>query len=174
MIWIRVLFLFRLNRTLGPLIKIILHMSRDISKFLFLLALVLVTFACIGKIEFSVPEFSTFADSIITLYSWMLGLFTFTSMEPEGMKGVLYLAFYLLVNMILLLNLLIAILSTTFSLFVTHGVGLYLESIIDMLPLLTFHPCYNILTYQVVPFNLLSCLCLPCIRRGSARVSRVL
>lgn len=147
MVWIRVLYLFRLNRTLGPLIKIILHMGRDIFKFLFLLALVLTTFACIGKIEFSIKEFHTFTDCFITLYSWMLGLFNFEQMEPEGAKGLLYLAFYLLVNMILLLNLLIAVLSSTYSLLVTHGVGLYLESIIDVLPLSTFHPRYNILTF---------------------------
>lgn len=146
-VWIRVLYLLRLNRTLGPLIKIILHMSREIFKFLFLLVLILVIFACIGKIEFSIAEFTTFTDSIVTLYSWMLGLFTFAEMEPEGPKGMLYLAFYLLVNMVLLLNFLIAILSSTYSLLVTHGVGLYLESIIATLPLSTFHPRYNILTF---------------------------
>lgn len=101
LVWIRVLYLFRLNRTIVPLIKIIFHMGRDIFKFLLLLILILVIFAGIGKIEFSVPEFNTFSDSIVTLYSWMLGAFNFSQMEPEGVKGMLFLAFYLLINMVL-------------------------------------------------------------------------
>ena len=146
-------------------------MIKDMVKFLILLALVLMTFACSGKIEFSVIEFDTFTDSMITLYSWMLGLFNFQQMESEGMNGILYLAFYLLVNMILLLNLLIAVLSNTFSMLVAQGVWLYLESIVEVLPLFTFHPRYNVLTYSVVSFNLLSFLCLTCLRKGTLRLS---
>ena len=54
-VWLRVLYFLRLNRILGPLLKIVIQMTKDILKFLFLLILVILTFACVGKIEFSVP-----------------------------------------------------------------------------------------------------------------------
>ena len=125
-VWLRVLYLLRLNRILGPLLKIIFHMTKDILKFVFLLILIILTFACIGNIEFNVPEFYTFHQSIITLYSWMLGEFSFDVMEPEGAMGIVFIAIYLLLNLILLLNFVIAIISSTYSRLEAYGVGLYL------------------------------------------------
>ena len=46
--------------------------------------------------------------------------------------GKLYLTAYLLINMVLLLNLLIAILSNTYSLLSEKGLGLYLAHLIDI------------------------------------------
>ena len=114
-VWLRVLYLLRLNRILGPLLKIIFHMTKDMVKFVLLLVLIILTFACIGNIEFEIGEFYTFHQSIITLYSWMLGEFSFETVEPEGPKGVIFLALYLLINLILLLNFVIAIISSTYS-----------------------------------------------------------
>ena len=36
-------------------------------------------------------------------------------MQPEGVKGIFFLAIYLLINLILLLNFVIAIISSTYS-----------------------------------------------------------
>ncbi len=166
LVWLRLVYLLRLNRILGPLIKIITRMTQDILKFMFLLALIILTFACVGNIEFSVPEFYTFHQSIITLYSWMLGEFSFDTMQPEGAPGYLYLAFYLMLNLILLLNFVIAILSSTYSRLERHGVGLYLESLLDEIPKWAFQPDLNVLTYRVPPCNLLSLLLFPCLRPG--------
>ena len=101
-------------------------MSRDIFNFLSLACLVLLLFSCVGMILFTIPGFASFEDSLITLYSWMLGDFSFDDVESEGFKGSLFLAFYLLISLVLLLNLLIAVLSSTFSQLESHGVGLYL------------------------------------------------
>ena len=101
-------------------------MTKDILKFVLLLVLIILTFACIGNIEFEIREFYTFHQSIITLYSWMLGEFSFETVEPEGPKGIIFLAVYLLINLILLLNFVIAIISSTYSRLETYGVGLYL------------------------------------------------
>lgn len=104
----------------------------------------------------------------------MLGDFSFDDVEPEGFKGALFLALYLLISLVLLLNLLIAVLSSTFSQLESHGVGLYLQSLIDEYPRYHYHPTLNFLTFHSPPFNLLSLLCFPCATRRSSKCSTVL
>ena len=149
-------------------------MSRDIFNFLSLACLLLLLFSCIGMILFNVPGFQTFGDSLITLYSWMLGDFSFDDVADEGLRGSLFLAVYLLISLVLLLNLLIAVLSSTFSQLESHGVGLYLQSLIDEFPRYAYHRSLNFLTFRVPPFNILSLLFLPCARRPSSKCGIVL
>lgn len=76
-IWLKLINFFHATRTVGPLLKIITRMSRDIFNFLSLGLLVLLLFSCVGMILFSLPNFVTFDASLKTLYGWMLGDFTF-------------------------------------------------------------------------------------------------
>lgn len=158
-----------MTRAVGPLLVIIRRMSKDIFNFLSIAGLVLLLFSCAGMILFNVPSFENFGDSIITLYSWMLGDFDFTDMAPEGVKGSLFLALYLLISLVLLLNLLIAVLSSTFSHLQSHGVGLYLQSLIDQFPRYSYHPTLNFLTFHSLPLDFLSLIFLPCAKRPSSR-----
>ena len=139
-----------------------------------LLALILLTFSCIGMILFSIPEFMTFEGSLITLFSWMLGDFSFDTMQTEGVLGYLFLAIYLLINMIVLLNLIIAILSSTYSQLETHGIGLYLKSLIDIQDCWDYHPRYNVFTFRIPPFTLLTFCFSICIKRASTDCIRVI
>lgn len=61
----------------------------------------------------------------------MLGEFVFDTMSQEGWIGEVFLALYLLICMVLMVNLLIALLSTTYSTLASQGVGLYLQNIIE-------------------------------------------
>ena len=79
---------------------------------------------------------------------------------------------FLAVHLILLLNLLIAILSSTYSLHESHGVGLYLESVIDILPMWEYHKSYNFLTWRFPPFNILNLFLFCCLRKSSARLGK--
>ena len=56
----------------------------------------------------------------------MSGNFSFDEVESEGAFGIVFLASFLLVNMVLMLNLLIAILSSTYAHLEQKGVALYL------------------------------------------------
>ena len=51
----------------------------------------------------------------MTLFTWLLGSVSFDSMSEEGWSGLLFLSLYLLLCTVFLLNLLIAVLSTTYS-----------------------------------------------------------
>ena len=163
--WIKVLYLMRLNRIIGPLLKILSRMAQDIFNFMALLGLILITFSCIGMILFHIPQFMTFEASLVTLFSWMLGDFSFEDMQTEGIFGYLFLAIYLLINMIVLLNLIIAILSSTYSQLETHGIGLYLKSLIDIQDSWDYHARYNLFTFRIPPFTLLT-FCLSLFHKG--------
>ena len=108
--------MLQVNRILGPLIKTLNRMSRDICTFLALASLVILLFSCMAMALLNeLPEFSSFPLAVLTLYSWMLGDFSFDIVEPAGVFGYFFLSFYLLLALVVLLNLLIAILSSTFA-----------------------------------------------------------
>ena len=94
----------------------------------------------------------------------MMGQFDFEDVAPEGPKGQLFLAFYLLVTLVLLLNFIIAILSETYVRLRLNALGLYLESLLDELPKWRYAPRRNVLTFRVPPFNFLTLLALPLLR----------
>ena len=107
-------------------------MISDIFSFLVLFFLILLLFSCVGLILFDqIPQFGNFTDTIILLFSMSLGDFSFDTMEPEGALGQVYLAAYLILGLVILLNLLIAILSSTYAILESRSVGLYLERIIE-------------------------------------------
>ena len=124
-----------MNRIVGPLLKIILELGRDFFNFFSILFLTLLTFACVGVILLESNEnFTTFTNAIVTLLSWTLGSFSFSEVEANGIVGKAFMSFYLIISMVLLLNLLIAVLSSTYAKYESNSIGLYLESLIDILP----------------------------------------
>ena len=77
-----------MNRIVGPLLKIIGRMGRDIANFLVILTLTIFTFCCVGMIIFdNLPQFSTFNNALLTLFSWTLGSFSMDEMVSEGIIG---------------------------------------------------------------------------------------
>ena len=124
-----------MNRIVGPLLKIILELGRDFFNFFSIFFLVLLAFVCVGVILLDGnPKFADFLSAITTLLSWTLGSFSFSEVEANGIVGKAFMSFYLIISMVLLLNLLIAVLSSTYAKYESNSIGLYLESLIDILP----------------------------------------
>ena len=105
----------------------------------------------------------------MTLFTWLLGSVSFDSMSEEGWSGLLFLSLYLLLCTVFLLNLLIAVLSTTYSTLASQALSLYHKNIIDELPRWSYHKDYNFLTYRVPPLNLVSFFALPFLSRCSPK-----
>lgn len=78
---IKVLYHFRLNSLFGPLLSIFSHMTRMIVEYCLLLVLLLFPFAFSGRILFSASEFSSLSHTLITLFSWILRVFSFDTMD---------------------------------------------------------------------------------------------
>ena len=174
-VWLKFINFFHATRTVGPLLKIINKMAQDIFNFLTLACLVILLFSCVGLILFfRNGKFMSFGDALVTLYSWMLGDFSFDDMADEGLKGSIFMAVYLLISLVLLLNLLIAVLSSTFAQLESHGVGLYLQSLIDEFPRYSYHPTLNFLTFHSPPFQFLSLIFLSCAKRRASKCATVL
>ena len=81
------------------------------------------------------------------------------------------MAVYLFLNIILLLNLLIAILSSTYGKFEEHGIGFYLRNIIEILPQWRTQPSWNALTFRVPFFNLLNLCCFHCLYKRNTKLN---
>lgn len=124
-LWLRVVLIFRASEFLGPFIKVIGKMFADIFIFFILYILILVSFASVGTLAFfRTAAYTNLYKSVITLFASSLGGFDYTSIN--SIFGDIYLSVFLICSLILLLNLLIAILSTTYSYYETRGRGLYL------------------------------------------------
>lgn len=122
------IFGLRVTRILGPMVNIIFKMLKDVFIFCILLILVLVLFTCIGQVSFAGSTgFDSFFNTFKLLFSAALGDFSF---DGYNNRVVVFLMIYLLVNLVLMLNLLIALLSNTFSMYSSRSVGLYLKDVI--------------------------------------------
>lgn len=116
MLWFRANLQLRLTETFGPLLVMIYRMVQLVVVFLFIYMLGLLTFACIATLTLtSNPNFANLFEAIRTYFMASLGEFDLHQYdETEGWKryyGMGLHVIVLFVNMILMINLLIAIMS---------------------------------------------------------------
>ena len=76
--------------------------------------------------------------------------------------------------MVLMMNFLVALLSTAYSELTSYRTGLYLKNMVDEQPRWAHHPRFNLFTYRVPPLNVLTFLAFPCLPRCSSRGSLIL
>lgn len=77
--WLKIIFLMRLTRTFGPMIKIIMSMLYDINTFAILWAVQLFFFSCVGVLLFGeLDEYGNIFDSLIMLFEASLGQWDMT------------------------------------------------------------------------------------------------
>ena len=135
-LYLRIIMLFRLTRFLGPLIKMIQNMINDIIIFMVLFVIQLIVFATIATLLFaSVGDYASLSESLKTLFSAALGTFDFNvigSNDKSEILGDAFLVVFIILNMILLLNLLIAILSSTYAQLEDKKLVLYINEILKL------------------------------------------
>ena len=162
--WIRIFFLFRVTRILGPLIKIITSMFQDLLTFLTLYSIQLVFFGCVGNLLFlEVDQFSTLYKTMIYLFTSSMGELDFSPFDEVSSKsteiGHVYYVVFTLINLILLINLLIAILSSTYETLRAKSTGVFLLEILNLVPAKKNCPRYGGLISTTMPMDLII-LCL--------------
>ena len=119
--WLRMLFMLILTNTFGPLIIITVQMMKNMSTFFVLFLINLIAFACVGILSFgNMKEYATLESTLVMFFESALGAWDMTIYENAGSEskqwfGVLFHIAVLIVNMLLLLNLVIAIMSDTFA-----------------------------------------------------------
>jgi len=109
---------FTVFPTTGLLLAVFIEMLTDVLDFLVLFGFTLFSFAIIFCISFKdVEEFNCLSSSLLTLISASLGNFEFHMFEGHERKalGILVYITFLITCSIMLMNLLIAVMSVTFT-----------------------------------------------------------
>ena len=180
LLWIKILLLLRVTRLLGPLIKMIQRMINDIMIFMILFSIQLIIFATVATLLFtSLSTYSSFNDSMLTLFQATLGSFDYTTIAQNSRGetlGDVFLTIFLIMNMILFLNLLIAILSTTYSNLWELKNVLYINEILKLRSRLEYDKNSSALVSTFAPFNIVAFAFMPLIlySKQPKRINKVL
>lgn len=173
MFWLRMLLMLKLTKTFGPMIKIIVEMTKDLGTFMVLWTIQLFIFGCVGILVFGeLPEYAQFYHTLVVLFEaslgqWDMGIYD--NLKLGRHVGVVYHLCVVILNMILLLNLVIAILSETYSSYSKLSLGLYYDGVIEAIPAYKYNKHYGGLICAAPPFNLFVAPFLPvymCIKKS--------
>ena len=125
-------------------------MMGDLGLFYVLWSIILLTFTSIGCLVFAdLPEYSNFFAALFmhfeaSLGSWSIDMFcTEGSDSTQCWVGRLYILVLLSVNMVLLLNLIIAILSSTYAFYEDKKLGLYYEVLVGRFNVMEYDERYG-------------------------------
>ena len=176
-LWVGCLLSFRQSQILGHLLKIFAHMIEDILKFLILYSIILTTFACIGNILFvrAKGKYDEFYNCFITLYGSSLGEFSYEDFEMFTTErqnlGKIYLSLFLMINLIIAMNLLIALLSTTYAELSEISTPIYLIGIIQERPIYKYSKNYGSLVSSCFPYSIFCFLLTPLLLSKKYRIA---
>jgi hypothetical protein len=164
--WIRLLFMLQLTSTFGPLIRTIAAMLSDLSTFLVLLLIELAAFSCVGVLCFGMlTEYNNIVTTLIMFFQSSMGEWTYEIYDPLGdqMKyfGIMFHIVVVIANMILMLNLIIAIMSDTYAQLSDVKLGLYSQGIIEAIPVYKNDKRFGGLIVATPPLNLFTVLVSP-------------
>jgi len=117
--WMRLIMMLKLTKTFGPLISITTAMMVDMLAFFGIYVIQILAFSCIGMLVFSkLPNYRNLFTTFMMLFETSFGSFDFTQYDAlEGKKyyGIFFHSLCIIANMLVLLNLVIAIMSDTYS-----------------------------------------------------------
>ena len=167
LLWFRCILLLKLSEQFGPLLAMIYAMLLIFTRFIVLYVIELVTFSCISALTMSEnPNFSNLFNAFRTYLSASLGEFDLHQYdEYPGFKGNFGLFMHILVlfvNMILIINLLIAFMSDTYARMASVRIGLYWSSVIKEMPKFAYDKHYGVLVMFPFLFSYIGFLVLPC------------
>jgi hypothetical protein len=120
--WVRLIFMLQLTSVFGPLIRTMMAMMQDLITFFLLFTLQLIAFACVGILAFGMLKpYETLWDAFIMFFATAMGDFDFDMYEEMGPTkkyyGIGFHVVVILCNLLLMLNLVIAIMSDTYARF---------------------------------------------------------
>ena len=165
--WMRMLLMLILTNTFGPLITITLNMTKDLFIFFVLFGIELVAFACIGILAFGeLHEYESLPQTLVMFIESSMGNFDFTiydesASEEKKWQGIIFHIIVTIVNMLLMLNLVIAIMTDTYRQYAEVKLGLFSQGIIEAIPSYRNDKRFGALIAATPPFNLLTMFCLP-------------
>eukprot|EP00743_Colponemidia_sp_Colp-15_P008434 GILK01009168.1.p1 GENE.GILK01009168.1~~GILK01009168.1.p1 ORF type:complete len:833 (+),score=89.95 GILK01009168.1:51-2501(+) len=173
LLWLRLLNVFSIFTKFGMMIQAMLKMMIDVVMFLAIYGVILLAFACIFTAYFAAfPNendtnlgFNSLSWSLYTLFMATFGDFNLLTLLDDSLFfPAVLLMIYVIMGPILLLNLLIAIMNTSFSDVSTAGCATVNKAKIQMTMtyrqqyhqnILALPPPFNLLFVPLAPFILL-------------------
>ena len=136
-------------------------MTGDLLLFFVLWFVILLLFASSGVLLFgTLPEYPDFITVLFMYYESSLGNWDLSIYCTDGnnlsvdcLVGKTWMLVFLALNMVLLLNLIIAILSTTYGIFEDKKKGLYYEVLVAKFATLEFDEMYGASACAQLPLN---------------------
>ena len=160
------------TKTFGPIISTIIFMFNDIAVFIVIWIIVLVMFGTIGALTFNeTPELVAIEESMeffvtASLGSWSTSIFDHYAEGTPPRKfmrdvGVYFVLTFNFINVLILLNVVIALMADTYSLMSGVRKGLYNYSIVKTVPAYKLDSYYGGLALLMPPFCLFTFFCMP-------------
>jgi len=164
--WLKFLLKLRVTKQFGPMFKTLQNMTIDLIQFMIIWLVVLIMFTCVSILIFGqLDSFQNFIDILVmyfeaSLGNWNMNVYSGTDFDGNPLTtlyniGVAYQSLLLLINMVLFLNFVIAILSSTFAYYENKQLGLYYEVIVSLFPSMDYDDKYGAVVCAQPPFNLL-------------------
>lgn len=152
-----------LTETFGPNFKVIVAMGGELAKFYVLWTIVLFLFTSVGLILFSElgGNWSSIAHAFFLMFDYSLGNWDSSIYCNDGLEttmcftGKIYIFVFLSINMVLLLNLVIAILSTIYAFYEDKSRGLYYEVLVGKFSTMEYDHMYGAAACAQPPLNLM-------------------
>jgi len=130
--------MLQLTQNYGPMLTIIFEMLEDLGIFLVLWILLLLIFSSSGFIIFNELAAYKILYSVFIVHfeaslgNWALKIYDGLSLDDR--TGEIFHLTSVIINMILMLNLVIAILSETYARLAPQRLGLYYDGLIASMP----------------------------------------
>ena len=117
LMWIKFFIYLKLTKTFGYVIKIIEIMIFDLMNFMIIFVLILMAFSLIiyDLLSQSHKNFNSFADTVQTLLLITYGQVFYDGFTQDETLGSMLITIFSFINIIILLNLLVAMLNNTYK-----------------------------------------------------------
>ena len=116
--WIKIFKYISFNKTMTQLSSTLSRCAKDLAGFAVMFFIVFLAFAQLGYLIFGtqVETFSTFSDSLFTLFRIILGDFDFVSLEQANrVLGPMFFILYVFFVFFVLINMFLAIINDTYA-----------------------------------------------------------
>ena len=168
--FLRILASLMVTSTLGPIISTIAYMFKDMLTFFAIWAIVLTAYVCAGALTYpNTPRILNMEEGFIfwiesSLGNWDVGIFDHLIDEgkpTQRLIGVWFLLTFVLINLLILVNVVIAMMADTYALMTSVRKGVYNFNIIQTASAYKIDKYYGGLVICMPPFCAITFLLLP-------------
>jgi len=164
--WMRLLMMLRLTLTFGPLLSITQAMMQNMMAFFGIYIIQLISFSCVGMLLFAqVPVYRNLFSTFMMLFETSFGAFDLTIYDDLSPRkkylGIAFHSFCIIANLLVLLNLVIAIMADAYSYLSEKKLGVYFTGVIELISTYENDNQYGVLVCPQAPFNMVTLPFLP-------------